>query len=96
MSTFTGTQVDFPLTGKFRALALRVALASDAPPNSQATIRILADGREIGRTPLFRAGDPPRFVEITLQNPQTVSLMADSIFAGTKVLFIDPVAIRGN
>jgi len=33
---------------------------------------------------------------MTLQNAKTVSFVADSIFAGTKVLFIDPVAIRGN
>ena len=96
MMASSGTLVDFPLTGRFRALAFRIALSPDAPPNAQAAIRILADGVEIGRTPLFKAGDGPRYVEIPLQAPRTVSLMADSMFAGTKVLFIDPVAIRAN
>ena len=91
-----GTTVDFPLPGRFRALALRIALSPDTPPGAQATIRILADGREIGQTPVFKAGDQPRFVEITLQDPKTVTLVADSIFAGAKALFIDPVAIREN
>lgn len=96
MMASAGTVVDFPLTGRFRALALRFALSPDAPPNAQASLSILADGREIGRTPPFRAGDSPRYIEMTLQNAKTVSFVADSIFAGTKVLFIDPVAIRGN
>ena len=94
MVVASGTTVDFSLPGKFRALALRIALSPDTPPNAQATVRILADGQEVGRTPPFHAGDPPRFVEITLQDPQKVSLVADSIFAGTRVLLIDPVAIR--
>jgi len=91
-----GTTVDFPLTEKFRAVALRIALSPDMPPNAEATLRILADGREIGHTPPCRTGDQPRFVEIALKNPRTVTLVADSFFAGTKVLFIDPVAIREN
>jgi len=97
MEAGLGTTIDFPLTGKFRAMGVRIALSPDSPPNSQATIRVLADGREIGRTPPFKAGDQPRFMEVTIQDPKTVTLEADSIFAGpTKVLFIDPVAIRDN
>ena len=96
MMTDPGTQVDFPLTGRFRSMALSIALSSDAPPNAQATVRILADGQEIGRTPPFKAGDRPRFVQVTLNGPKTVSLVADALFAGTKILYIDPVAIRDN
>ncbi len=91
-----GTTIEFPLPGKFRAMGVRIALSPDSPPNSQITIRVLADGREVGRTPPFKAGDPPRFMEITLQDPRTVTLEANSIFSGTKVLFIDPIAIRDN
>ena len=35
-------------------------------------------------------------IEAILQDPQTVTLVADSVFAGTKVLLIDPVAVREN
>lgn len=91
-----GATVDFPLTGKFRALAMRVALGPDAPPNTQATVRILADGKEVGTTPPFKAGDQPRFVQVTLPQPKTLTLVIDSVYAGTSVLFIDPVAVRAN
>jgi len=96
MVASAGTTVDIPLTGKFRALAMHVALSPDSPPNSQATLRILADGREIARTPPFKAGDQPRFMQVTLSDPKTVTLAVDSIVDGTRVLFIDPVAIREN
>jgi len=88
------TVIDFPLTGKFIAVALKVALSPDMPPNSQAIVRIFADGREAARTPVIRAGDQPRFMEITVQDPKTVTLVADSLTPGAKVLLIDPVAIR--
>jgi hypothetical protein len=91
-----GTAVDFPLTGKVRALAMRVALSPDSPPDSQATIRILADGKEIAHTPPFKAGDQPRFVQVALSNPKTLTLVADSDVAETRILFIDPVAIRAS
>jgi len=96
LATSVGTSIEFPLTGKFRAMGVKVALAPDSPPNSQLTIRVLADGREIGHSPPFKFGDQPRFMELTLQAPKTVTLVADSVFAGTKVLFIDPVAIKDN
>jgi hypothetical protein len=96
LSTPSGTAVEFPLTGAFSAMSMRIALASDAPPNAQATIRILANGTEIGRTPPFKAGEQPRWVRMTLQQPKTVSLEADSTYSGTKVLFIDPILIRAH
>ena len=96
MATTVGTAIDFPLPGKFRAMGVKIALSPDSPPNSQVTIRVLADGREIGHSPPFKAGDQPRFMELTLQDPKTLTLVADSIFAGTKVLLIDPVAIKDN
>ncbi|MCE0496714.1 MAG: DUF1349 domain-containing protein [Methylacidiphilales bacterium] len=96
MEAPVGTSLEFPLPGKFHALGMRIALSPDSPPNSQVNIRVLADGREIARTPPFKAGEEPRFMEVTIQNPKTVTLQADSIFAGSKVLFIDPVAIRDN
>jgi hypothetical protein len=89
-----GTTLEFPLTGKFHAMGAWIALSPDSPPNSNLTIRVLADGREIARTPSFKAGDQPRFMEVTLQDPKTVTLEADSVFADAKVLLIDPVAIR--
>jgi hypothetical protein len=89
-----GTAIEFPMPGKFHAFGVQVALASDAPPNSTATIHILADGREIAKSPPFRAGDPPRFMEITLQDPAHITLQADSMYSGVNVLYVDPVAIR--
>jgi hypothetical protein len=92
----TGTTLNFPLTGKFNAICARIALSPDSPPNVQATVRVLADGREIGRTPPFGAGDAPRLLRATVQDPKTVAFEVDSLYAGPKVLFIDPVAIRDH
>jgi len=96
MVASAGTMIEFPLTGKFRAIAVRVALSADSPANSQMTVRVLADGRDIGRTPPFKAGDQPRFMEISLQSPKTVTLQAESVYAGVKAVFVDPIAIRDN
>ena len=56
--------------------------------------RILADGRLIYSAPAMKVGDDPRFIEVSVQSPQTITLTADSPFPDTKVLFIDPVVIR--
>jgi hypothetical protein len=94
METGLLTAIEFPLSGKFRAMGVQIALSSDSPPNSNATVRILADGREVARTPPFRAGDPPRFMEVTLRDPARVTLVAESVYPGVKVLYIDPLAVR--
>jgi hypothetical protein len=94
METGMGTSIEYPLSGKFRAFGTQIALSSDSPPNSTAIIHILADGREVAKSPAFRAGDPPRFLELTLANPAHITLEAESIFTGAKVLYIDPVAIK--
>jgi hypothetical protein len=96
LETGMDTAIEFPLPGKFRALGAQVALASSSPPNSTMTITVLADGKEIAKSPSFRAGDPPRFLEVTLQNTAHVTLRAESMFPGTKVLYVDPVAIRSQ
>ena len=88
------TMVDFSLEGQFRAVAMKVALSPDSPPDAQATVHVLADGQEVGHTPLLRAGEQPLSVEITLHDPRTVTLVADSASTRTRVLFIDPTAIR--
>ncbi|MCE0483171.1 MAG: NPCBM/NEW2 domain-containing protein [Methylacidiphilales bacterium] len=89
-----GTSVNFPLSGKFSSLAARVALAPGSAANAQVIVRILADGREIARTPAFKAGDQPRFVGLGLQSPKLLTIVTDSTVSGTKTLFLDPVAIR--
>lgn len=89
-----GATINFPLNGKFRTLAARIAFSPDTPPSAQAVIRILADGKEVGRTPPFKAGEQPRFIQVNLQDPQSISLVAESATPGTKVLFIDPVVLR--
>jgi hypothetical protein len=90
------TKIDFPLNGKFRAFAVKVALSPESPANAQATVLILADGKEVGRTLSLKVGDQPQFMEIALKDPATITLMSDSVSAGTRVLFIDPTAIRDN
>ena len=94
LQVVTGTTIDFPLTGKYRAMAMRVMISSDSPPNGQAIIHVLADGKEIGPMPPFKAGDHPRFVQITLDNTKTISLVGEANFDNTKLLLIDPVVIR--
>jgi len=90
----TGTTIDFPITGRFRALAMRVMISSDSPPNAQAVVHVFADGKEIGTTPPFKAGERPRFVQFPLSNLKTLSLVGESPIDNAKVLLIDPVAIR--
>jgi hypothetical protein len=90
----TDTAIDFPLPGRFRAFGVQIALASDSPPNATVTIHILTDGHELAKSPPFHAGDPPRFLELSLPSATKITLQAESIFPGTKVLYLDPVAIR--
>ena len=89
-----GTSVDFPLSGTFHSVAVSFAVAPGAPNNAQAAIRILADGREIGRTPPFRVGDQPRLAQVTLMQPKTLTFVADTASPNTRVLVIDPVAVK--
>jgi hypothetical protein len=91
-----GTMIDFPLNGKFHSFAVQVALSSDSPPNSTASVVFLVDGQEVTRSPVFHAGDPPRFMQLSVQDPTHVAVRADSMSAGVKVLYIDPVAIRDS
>ena len=88
------TALTFPLLGKFRALGVQVALSSDSPPNATATIRILINGQELAKSPPFHAGDPPRFLEVTLPTASSITFQAESMFPDVKVLYLDPVAIR--
>jgi hypothetical protein len=94
MVATAGTPVTFPLPGRFRAVALQVALAPDAPPGAQAIVHLLADGHEIGSTPPLKPGEPPRFIQASVPDPKAITLQADSTVTGTRALFIDPVAIR--
>ncbi|MDD5262658.1 MAG: NPCBM/NEW2 domain-containing protein [Methylacidiphilales bacterium] len=94
MAAAPGTILNFPLPGKFRALAMRVAFSSNAPPNAQASIRVLADGRDINRTSSIKAGDQPQFVEVSITGSRTISLVLSSFPPDTRLLLIDPVAIR--
>jgi len=94
LETGLGTSIDFPLPGKFRALGVQIALASDSPPNATVIIHILADGHEVAKSPPFHAGDPPRFLELSFLNPAHLTLQAESASADLKVLYLDPVALR--
>ncbi|MCE0523988.1 MAG: DUF1349 domain-containing protein [Methylacidiphilales bacterium] len=96
LATPIDTVVNFPLNDQFRTVAMSVALSPGSPPNSSAILQIMADGRLVGRTPLLKAGDQPRFVEFSVSDPKTLAVVADSMVAGTSVLVIDPVAIRDS
>ncbi|MCE0522469.1 MAG: NPCBM/NEW2 domain-containing protein, partial [Methylacidiphilales bacterium] len=89
-----GTSIEFPLKGKFRELAMRLAVAPGASPNAQATLRVLVNGKEVARTPEFTAGEQPRSMHLTVTDPKSVTLAVDSAQAGTRLLLIDPVAVR--
>lgn len=86
--------IDFPLDDKFRALSLHIALSPDSVPNGQASLRILADGVEVKRTPPLKSGDTPFLVNVPLQNPKTLTFAIDSSVPGARLLIIDPVALR--
>jgi hypothetical protein len=94
LSAGMGTAIEFPLPGKFRAFGVQAVISSDSPPNATATIHFLSDGHELAKSPPFHAGDPPRFLELNLPTATHLTLQADSMFPGTKILYLDPVAIR--
>jgi hypothetical protein len=96
MAAPAGVPVSFPLPGKFHALALRVALSPNSPANAQASVRVLADGQEIGRTPELKAGEQPLFVQVNLPACKTIALQTESITDGAHALFIDPIAVRDS
>jgi hypothetical protein len=89
-----GSSIDFPLKGKFCALSFRVALSPDSPADGHAALRVLADGKEVGRTPPMASGAAPALISVTLANPKTVTFAIDSPAPGARLLIIDPVAIR--
>jgi hypothetical protein len=89
-----GASIEFPLKGKFSALAMRLALAPGAASNAEATLRVLIAGKEVARTPVFRAGDQPRSMRFTMTNQESITLAVDSAQTGTRVLLIDPVVVR--
>ena len=89
-----GTRLEFPLKDKFNALSLQVALSPDSPPQAQAALRVLADGKEIGRTRAFKAGEQPSQVRISLNNPKILTVVVEPATPGARLLLIDPVTIR--
>jgi hypothetical protein len=89
-----GAKVEVPLKGKFQALAMRLAVAPGAPANAEATLRVLIAGKEVACTPAFIAGAQPRSMRLTVTDPQSITLAVDSAQAGTRLLLIDPIAIR--
>jgi len=94
LATDPGTAIDFPLPGKFRAFAVQVVLGSSSPANATAVIHFLTDGHELAKSPALRAGDPPRYMELTLPTASRITVQAESGSPGTKVLYLDPVGIR--
>jgi hypothetical protein len=88
-----GTSIEFPLTGKFRAFGTGVAIAGDSPPDATVTLRILADGHELAKTPPFHAGQQG-YIQLNIPSAAHLTLEANSIFPGTRMLYLDPVAIR--
>jgi len=89
------TSLEFPLTGKFRAVALRVAV-NPGGPDVQAKFHLLVNGQEIYTTPALKTGDLPLMVKVPIHDAKTVTFVTDSSVATAKVLLIDPVAIREN
>ena len=94
LATDSGTAIEFPLPGKFRAFGVQVVLGSDSPANATAVIHFLTDGHELAKSPALRVGDSPRFMELTLLTASHITVQAESTFPGTKVLYLDPVGIR--
>jgi hypothetical protein len=94
LETDAGTAIEFPLPGKFRAFGVQVVLGSESPANATAVIHFLTDGHELAKSPPLRAGDAPRYMDLSLPTASRVTVQAESMFPGTKVLYLDPVGIR--
>jgi hypothetical protein len=94
MAMTPGTSVDFPLGEQYRAVALSLALPPQSPAKAQATLRVLADGKEILETLPVHAGEPPRFTEFNVPPSKTLTLVAVSASPNVRVLVVDPTIIR--
>jgi hypothetical protein len=88
--------VDFPLRGTFDALAMRLAVAPGAPADAQAILHVLSGGKEIAVTPPLKAGDAPRSLWVKLGSTQGLTLKVESAQPGTRLMLIDPVAVRAK
>jgi hypothetical protein len=88
--------VDFPLRGKFDALAMRIAVAPGSPASAEATLHVLSGGKEIADTPALKAGDSPRSLWLKLGSLQGLTLKVESAQPGTRLMLIDPVAVLGK
>jgi len=84
----------FPLTGKFRAVVLRVAVAPQSPAKAKMKLRVLVDGHEVDSSVAMKKGDAPRLMTVRVHNPRDVGFIVDSATPSVKALLIDPVAIR--
>ncbi len=89
-----GVSVEFPIKGKAQALALRITVSPDSPPGATMVLRVLANNKEIYKTPSVASGERPRFVETEITDAQNLTLVADTSVAGAKILIIDPLVIH--
>jgi hypothetical protein len=89
-----GTSVSFPIQGKFGAAALRIAVGPGATAGTKVSLHLLADGHPIPGELVFTAGEQPRFMKITLDQTQKLTLVADSTDSRARILYIDPVALK--
>jgi hypothetical protein len=91
-----GVAVDFPLRGKFRALAMRVALAPGSAEGAQAILHVLVGGKEIATSVPLKTDDAPRSMWCKLDQPAEITLRVASAQPGARIVVIDPVAIRAK
>lgn len=96
MAIASGATLHFPVKGQVHGVAMRIALPSNASPDERASLRILADGREVNHTPSIRKGNPPQFVQVNLSRCQTISFECDAYSPDARLLIIDPVVIRSD
>jgi hypothetical protein len=89
-----GAKVEVPLSGKFRALAMGLALAPGASSNAEIGLHVLVEGKEVGNAEKLKAGDQPRCIRFAVSDPKSVTLVVDKAGAGTRLLLLDPVAVR--
>jgi hypothetical protein len=89
-----GTPIDLPVGGPVASVAMRVVFLSEQP-DAQVVIRVLNNGKEIGRAGPIKATDQPRSLVISLSDaPKKIRVIGDSSNQGAKILLLDPGGIK--
>jgi hypothetical protein len=93
----TASALTWKLDGGYRLLALRLAVPDGILPLSPVRLIVLADGKEVHRSPPITSLDDPAAVAVKLTGTQSLTLRLESdglVELGSSAILIDPALIQ--